>query len=436
LNRGTRKRIDEGEIIITGKDAITGTVSVEFATPEAKLRNIKTVWHRRLHDSGVYGSSLLKTVIGRETNFAFPKSLYSTKDAVATVVRNNPNALIVDFFAGSGTTLHAVNLLNAEDGGNRQCILVTNNEVSEAESKTLRESGLQPGDAEWEKHGICRSVTWPRTEYSILGKRADGSFLEGDYYTNQTIEKEETRQFFQLGFIEDGAALSAADKKQILSVLRNKEGKNLLPQTLVKLDSAFIVSDKHSASILFDCSLSDEWLEALEEQDHITEFYILTKDNTVFASLKEKAAELLGPVIVSENIKRPMKDGFAANVEYFKLGFLDRENVSLGRQFREILPLLWLKAGATGNRPKVPKGQIPDMLVLPQNRFAILNNEELSSQFIAKLKSEKNISTVYIVTNSESSYRHIAAQIKARKTYQLYRDYIDNFILGVRSDAP
>jgi adenine-specific DNA-methyltransferase len=267
LNRGTRKRIDGGEIIITGKDPITGVVSVEFATSEARLRNIKTVWYRRLHDSGVYGSSLLKTVIGRETNFAFPKSLYSTKDAVATVVRNNQNALIVDFFAGSGTTLHAVNLLNAEDGGSRQCILVTNNEVSEQEAKTLRQEGHAPGDAEWEKHGICRSVTWPRTEYSILGRRGDGSFLEGEYYTNQTAEREESRQFFQLSFIEDSAALSVPEKKQILSLLRSKEGKNLLPQTLVKPDSAFIVSDKHTASIIFDCSASSEWLEALEEQD-------------------------------------------------------------------------------------------------------------------------------------------------------------------------
>jgi adenine-specific DNA-methyltransferase len=89
--------------------------------------------------------------------------------------------------------------LNAEDGGSRQCILVTNNEVSEQEAKALRQEGHNPGDSEWEKHGICRSVTWPRTEYSIRGKRADGSFLEGDYYTNQTVEKEEARLFFQLG---------------------------------------------------------------------------------------------------------------------------------------------------------------------------------------------------------------------------------------------
>lgn len=110
LNRGTRKRIDDGEIIITGKDPVTRVVNVEFANREARLRNIKTVWHRRLHDSGVYGSSLLSSIIGRDNAFTFPKSLYSTKDAVATVVRDNPEALIIDFFAGSGTTLHAVKL--------------------------------------------------------------------------------------------------------------------------------------------------------------------------------------------------------------------------------------------------------------------------------------------------------------------------------------
>ena len=57
--------------------------------------------------------------------------------------RNNKNALILNFFAGSGTTLHAVNLLNAEDNGNRRCILVTNNEVSDEESKILRSNGYQ-----------------------------------------------------------------------------------------------------------------------------------------------------------------------------------------------------------------------------------------------------------------------------------------------------
>jgi adenine-specific DNA-methyltransferase len=432
LKKGEQAKVESGDFPIIGYSQ-DGSIIVEEEGYEAKFIP-GSQWWISSHDATQNGTKVLSAILPN-TSFSFPKSPYAIKDALHFFTATNPNAIIVDFFAGSGTTLHAVNLLNAEDGGNRQCILVTNNEVSEQDAKTLLQQSTKPGDAEWEKHGICRSVTWPRTEYSIKGKRSDGSVLEGEYYTNQTAEHDEPRFFFQIGFIEDGAALSIADKKQIVSLIRSKEGKGLLPQTLVKPDSSFIVSDKHTASILFDCSASDKWLEALEEQDHITEFYILTKDSTAFYSLKEKVSDLLGTVIVTENIKRPMKDGFAANVEYFKLGFLDRENVSLGRQFREILPLLWLKAGAIGNRPKVPKGQIPDMLILPLNRFAILNNEELSSQFIAKLKSEKEITTVYVVTNSESTYRHIASKVKAKKTYQLYRDYIDNFILGTRSDV-
>lgn len=426
LNRGTRKRIDDGEIIITGKDPVTGVVSVEFASPEARLRNIKTVWHRRLHDSGVYGSSLLSTVIGRDNNFTFPKSLYSTKDAIAAVVRNNPNALIVDFFAGSGTTLHAVNLLNAEDGGKRRCILVTNNEVSEAEARDLKADGYQPGDPEWEKHGICRSVTWPRTQYSILGKRADGTVLSGEYYTSQIANKEVNRSFWQLGFVENPGALTHSAKKQIIALI----GKDKLPQSLVKADCQFIVSGDRAASVLFDPEAADEWLAALDEQEHITDFYIVARNSGTFNDIKERVVEVLGTVTVSEPLKRPMSAGFSANVEYFKLGFLDKNNVSLGRQFAEILPLLWLKAGAIGERPELEGEELPDMLILPRNSFAALLNEDRYGKFTEALLAAGDIETVYLVTNSEEAFKEMADGIRAERVYQLYRDYIDNFVLG------
>lgn len=428
LNRGTRKRIDDGEIIITGKDPVTGVVSVEFANPEARQRNIKTVWHRRLHDSGVYGSSLLSAVIGRDNNFAFPKSLYSTKDAIAAVVRNNPNALIVDFFAGSGTTLHAVNLLNVEDEGHRRCILVTNNEVSEAESRELKAAGYQPGDPEWESRGICRSVTWPRTEYSILGKRADGTILTGEYFTNLTTTKEVNRSFYQLGFVENPATLTLATKKQLVALL----GKNKLPQTLVKSDSRFIVSEKHIASVLFDTAAVEDWLAALEEQDHITEFYIVAKESRVFNNIKAKVVDTLGTVSVTEPLKRPMSEGFPANVEYFKLGFLDKNSVSLGQQFHEILPLLWLKAGAIGERPELLDEELPPWMILPNNNFAVLLDEDRYGEFSIALNETDNISTIFFVTNSEEAFREMSVGIGIERTYQLYRDYIDNFVIGSR----
>ena len=421
-----QKMIDDGRIKIIGRNPKTGVVSIEYT--DSNNRAVKTVWHRSLHDAGAYGSDMVSNIIGQSRAFSFPKSIYSTKDAVAAVVRNNPNALIVDFFAGSGTTLHAVNLINAEDEGKRRCILVTNNEVSEAEARELKAAGYQPGDPEWESHGICRSVTWPRTEYSILGKRADGTILTGEYYTNQTINKEVNRSFYQLGFVENPAELVLAAKKQIVALM----GKNKLPQSLVKADSRFVVSEKYTASILFNSEAADEWLEALEDQEHITDFYIIAKENRIFNEIKTKVVDLLGTVTITEPFKRPMSEGFAANVEYFKLGFLDKNSVSLGQQFHEILPLLWLKAGAVGERPEIDGMDLPDMLILPQNSFAILLDEDCYGKFSETLLDADKIETVYFVTNSEEAFREMSDGIVATHTYQLYRDYIDNFVIGSR----
>ena len=79
------------------------------------------------------------------------------------------DSIIIDFFAGSGTTADAVMQLNAEDGGNRTSIMVTNNEISYLEENRLKEKGYKKGDPEWEKLGIAQSVTWPRTKCSIEG---------------------------------------------------------------------------------------------------------------------------------------------------------------------------------------------------------------------------------------------------------------------------
>lgn len=401
---------------------------VYYQLRERDSKKYKTVWTGSHLDASTHGTELLTKILNRGQAFDFPKSLYAVLQCLYASVKDNPNALIVDFFAGSGTTLHAVNLLNAEDNGKRRCILVTNNEVSEAEAQLLTERGYQPGDPEWEKHGICRSVTWPRTEYSILGKRADGTVLSGEYFTNQTTTKEVNRSFYQLGFVENPASLTPAAKKQIVALI----GKDKLPQSLVKANSRFIVSEKHTASVLFDPDAADEWLNALEDQEHITDFFIVAKDSRTYNNIRQKVVDLLGTVTVTEPLKRPMSEGFAANVEYFKLGFLDKNSVSLGQQFAEILPLLWLKAGAIGKRPELDSAELPNMLILPQNSFAVLLDEDCYGKFAEAFLETKNIGTVYFVTNSEEAFREMSDGIGIEKTYQLYRDYIDNFVIGSR----
>jgi adenine-specific DNA-methyltransferase len=85
------------------------------------------------------------------------------------------DAIILDFFGGSGTTAEAVMRLNAEDGGTRQAILVTNNELSAADDKALRAQGHTPGSPAYEALGVFHHVTRPRISTVITGIREDGS---------------------------------------------------------------------------------------------------------------------------------------------------------------------------------------------------------------------------------------------------------------------
>lgn len=437
LNKRTRERIDSGEVIVVGKDEISGAVEVKYAPNQSSLHAIKTVWHRRLHDSGVYGSTLLKTILGEGRKFSFPKSLYATRDAVAAVVRDRPKALIVDFFAGSGTTLNAVNLLNATDGGQRRCILVTNNEVSAEEAAALSARGLQPGDAEWEAQGICRSVTWPRSQYTILGRRDDGSVLTGDYLTGKTVECEKARSFTQIGFVDPLLLDTPAKKKQVVALIDG------LPQTLVKDFCRFIVSEDHKASVLFDPAAAEDWMEALDGQEHITDFYIVTPTKRVFDQLKAQVAELLGPILVPEEEKRPMSAGFAANLAYFKLDFLERERVSLRRAFHEILPLLWLKAGAVGPRPELKRGEPEPALFAPEgSNFVVLLDETRMGRLLKSLEGRTGLSQVFIVTDADESFKTMAQDVRevagtanpGLAVVQLYRDYLLNFMINKNQD--
>ena len=304
LTSGEIKKVEEGVYEIEGYDENGAIIS------NNEVRDIMpgTQWRIKTHDATRHGTDLLTKILpGRQ--FPYPKSLYAVHDVINFFVANKPDALVIDFFAGSGTTLHAVNLLNAEDGGKRRCIIVTNNEVSDEEAKKLTDEGHQPGDDAWESLGIARYVTWPRTVCSIEGHDVKGNPLKGNYL-----------------------------------------GSDL-----------------------------------------------------------------------------PMADGFKANAAYFKLGFLDKNEVALGRQFKEMLPTLWMKAGAISRCPELNDEEIPAMLVLPENKFAVLIDEKYYMEFIIALDEHPEIETVYIVTDSEAGYRDMIIGLEDKHTYQLYRDYLDNF---------
>ena len=119
-------------------------------------------------------------------------------------MKEKPEAVILDFFSGSGTTAHAVMRLNRQDGGNRQCISVTNNEVARRRAESTTQERPRPGDAEWEQWGICDYITKPRVQAAITGKTPDGKPIKGDYKFTDEFPMaegfEENAEFFTLTY--------------------------------------------------------------------------------------------------------------------------------------------------------------------------------------------------------------------------------------------
>lgn len=425
LTEGKIEDIETGKATIVGREK-GGWVKAFYL--QNKKKSPSSVWTKPSHNAETCGTNLIKDIFSEDSRFNYPKSLYAVQYCLDIVI-DRPDALVLDFFAGSGTTLHAVNLLNADDGGHRRCILVTNNEVSYDEEEAFKAKGLKPGDAEWDKFGIARYVTWPRTKCSILGQDIHGNPLDGKkdvYFTSQTIEVEKSRTFYQIGFLDASKIRDKKTQEQVLSLLRDKKGKQQLPKKLATGDG-FIVSDDHTASILFDAQMAEDWLDALEGQEQIVDFYIVTPEAKTFRSIKKQVNELLGPVNETEMVKRPMAEGFPANANFFHLGFLDKNAVSRGTQLEKLLPVLWLKAGAIGKCPAQLAGD--RFLLFPANKFAVLVDVRFSHDFQQAVQGG-GYRTVYIVADYEPEFRAIRQELGIPQAFQLYKDYLSNFAIN------
>lgn len=146
--RYARQSVDEIKDILQIKESRGDLVQIMIAKDYGTY---KTVWTDKKYDASEYGTKLLREIIPN-CDFDFPKSLYTVYDCLFAVVGNRPQANILDFFAGSGTTGHAVLEMNKKDGGNRKFILCTNNENNNG--------GIG---------GIAENVCYPRIKAVIKG---------------------------------------------------------------------------------------------------------------------------------------------------------------------------------------------------------------------------------------------------------------------------
>ena len=89
-----------------------------------------------------------------------------------------------------------------------------------------------------------------------------------------------------------------------------------------------------------------------------------------------------------------------------------------------------MKAGAIGPCPVIDDTP-DDMLILPKNRFAVLLEETMFNEFAEQMQAYPDIQTIYFITDSEKSFRDMSSQFAKTTTYQLYRDYLDNFRINI-----
>lgn len=303
------KKVEIGALEVTGL-RLDGSRIV--LVPGGKVARPTTAWRETRYDAGAHGTTLLRSFVP-DGKFPYPKSLYAVEDTLRLFVGNKPEALILDFFGGSGTTAHAVIRLNHQDGGTRRCITVTNNEVSVDEAKRLRDDGHSPGDRDWEALGIFSNITRPRIEAAVTGRTRSGTKIEGDY------------------------------------------------------------------------RFTDEF---------------------------------------------PMADGFEANVEFFRLDYLDPDKVELGRQFNAIVPMLWMAAESVGQWEEwdgsapwsLPKG----------STYGVLFDEDHLSGFAAGVDAHASVTHVWLVTNSHAAFVEMRQALPDNlvEVRQLYRDYLRNFTVN------
>lgn len=166
----------------------TDTVIERYQPYQNLIENVEGV-------SSSTGTGDLENIVGGKV-FDYPKPVNLIKYLLE--IHTNPDAVVLDFFAGSGTTGQAVLEGNAEHNWNRKFILCTNNEVRKSARAMLAEQGISEDSPKWEAHGICRSATFPRLKTVITGIRGDGSFYEKKDYAIRDLLFEKKLSFNML----------------------------------------------------------------------------------------------------------------------------------------------------------------------------------------------------------------------------------------------
>jgi adenine-specific DNA-methyltransferase len=309
--------------------------------------------------------------------------------------------------------------------------------VSDRRAQALRKDDIRPGADAWEREGICRAVTWPRCRAVIEGKRADGTLLDIDMSSGRFTRKNVPRNVRALSFSAPALVKTPAARKALAAVLGIRQ------DPLVKAGPWYIAPPKardpvKDQAVLFDPAVAADFTAALLDTGaHIRTIHLVMPDDRHFKKLRREMLAALPPIAELSEEVVSMSAGLAANMDYLRLGFLDPDALEMGGRFNDLLPALWMMAGARG---PVPAYKERDPFIIPPGSgFAALVKETAFRSFNARLKKTAAVEWVFIVTDSREAFLEMSGQLPAgiptRNRIHLYRNYLENFQINGRGDA-
>jgi len=205
----------------------------------------KTVWTDAKYNANVYGTQLVNKII--DTKFPFPKSLYAVEDCIKAVIHNKDSAIILDFFAGSGTTGHAVMKLNQEDGGKRQFILCTNNE-----------------------NKIAEEVTYPRIKKVISGYANEkGIPANVRYFKTDFVEKND---------VSDDTRRALVERSTDMICVRENTFESKFDNTAYKI----FTNGKSVTGILFNLKKMEDFKKKIDTLKMPAHIYVFSVSNDAY----------------------------------------------------------------------------------------------------------------------------------------------------------
>lgn len=290
LSRQIVEDIDSGIYRVDEVDDVTGVATVVGA--KSRSRRIKTVWNRGRHNAGVGGTMLVSELVGEHRPFAFPKSVYAVRDTLAMVLGDKPNAKVLDFFGGSGTTAHATMMLNSEDGGNRQCFLVTNNEVRVEAREELRGKNLGPGDREWESEGIFWKATKPRLTAAIEGIRPDGESIKPKFKnadgSPMSDGHEQNIEFLELSYLDPNSVQRGDAFELIESMLWLKAGGRGTRFGMYEKNRLWLAHRGASYAVLLEPRAWRKFVSEISDFHTLTHVFIVTNSLSTFQQISSE----------------------------------------------------------------------------------------------------------------------------------------------------